>query len=47
MTVYTGSSSTDRKWVAAEMCFSPGRPKFEWAEKSSTYSNSYAIIDMR
>ena len=26
VTVYTGSSSTGRKFVPAEMCFSPGRP---------------------
>ena len=32
MTVYTGDSSTGRKFDAAEMGFSPERPKFEWAE---------------
>ena len=38
MTVYTGSSSTGRKFVPAKMCFSPGRLKFELAENLSTYS---------
>ena len=32
VTVYTGGSSAGRKFDAAEMDFSPGRPKFEWAE---------------
>ena len=32
VTVYTGCSSTGRKFDAAEMGFSLGRPKFEWAE---------------
>ena len=38
VTVYTGSSSTGRKFDAAEMGFSPGRPRFEWAESLYTYS---------
>ena len=32
VTVYTGSSSTGRKFDAAKMGFSPGRPKFKRAE---------------
>ena len=40
VTVYTGSSSRGRKCVAAEMCFNPGRPEFEWAENLSTYSKA-------
>lgn len=38
VTLDTGSSSTVRKFNAAEKCFSPGRPTFEWAENLSTYS---------
>ena len=30
--MYTGSSSKGRKFNAAVMCFSPGRPEFERAE---------------
>ena len=38
VTVYTGSSSTGQKIDAAEVAFSHGRPKFEWAENLWTYS---------
>ena len=38
VTVHTVRSNAGRKCNAAEMCFSPGRPKFEWAEHLYTYS---------
>ena len=43
VTVYTGGSSTGRKFDAAEMGFSPGRTKFEWAE-NLTYSIQIALL---
>ena len=39
VTGYTGGSSTDRKFDAAEMCFSPGRRKFECGENLSPSSS--------
>ena len=38
MKVYTGGSSTGRRFDAAVKDFRPVRPKFEWAESLCTYS---------
>ena len=47
MTVYTGSSSAGRQFVEAEMCFSPGRPQFEWDENFTTYSSCFDFLRSR
>ena len=44
MTVYTGGSSTGRKFDAAKMGFSVGRPKFEWAENLSKSTKDEAVL---